>query len=98
MPYIIETWDKPGHGHVRQGNRKAHLDYVDANVGAVVAAGAKLMDDGKDAGGGVYIVDYETKKEAEDFIENDPFYKAGLFEKVSITRWRKAYVDGACRL
>jgi len=25
---------------------------------------------------------------------DDPFVLAGLFERVTITRWRKAYVDG----
>lgn len=98
MAYVIETWDKPDHAHVRRDNRKAHLDYVDSRVTVVIAAGAKLKDDGSDAGGGIYVVDYESRAEAEDFIANDPFSKAGLFEKISITRWRKAYVDGKFRL
>lgn len=43
--------------------------------------------------GGVYIVNVETRGEAQDFIDADPFTAAGLFERVSITRWRKAYLD-----
>jgi uncharacterized protein len=45
-------------------------------------------------GGGVYIVDRETRAEAEAFIEADPFFQASLFERVSIVRMRKAYLDG----
>ena len=32
------------------------------------------------------------------FIAADPFSAANLFDHVTITRWRKAYVDGKCFL
>lgn len=98
MPYIIETFDKPGHQEVRQQHRAAHLKYLDANKQLLLACGAKLQDDGKDAGGGLYIVALETREAAQQFIDADPFSKADLFERVTITRWRKAYVDGVCHL
>ncbi|AXA73321.1 hypothetical protein CE205_23300 [Achromobacter insolitus] len=98
MPYIIETFDKPGHQEVRQQHRASHLEYLDANKQLLLACGAKLQDDGKDAGGGLYIVALETREAAQQFIDADPFSKADLFERVTITRWRKAYVDGVCHL
>ena len=98
MPYIIETFDKPGHQEVRQQHRATHLEYLDANKQLLLACGAKLQDDGKDAGGGLYIVALETREAAQQFIDADPFSKADLFERVTITRWRKAYVDGVCHL
>ncbi|MBV8093314.1 MAG: YciI family protein, partial [Acetobacteraceae bacterium] len=60
----------------------------------LLACGAKLNDDGSDAGGGLYIIDAESRGEAEAFISADPFSRVGLFERVSITRWRRAYLDG----
>ena len=98
MPYIIETFDKPDHQEVRQRHRAAHLEFLDANKGLLLACGAKLQDDGKDAGGGLYIVDLDTREAAQQFIDADPFSKADLFDRVTITRWRKAYVDGTCHL
>jgi len=98
MPYIIETFDKPGHQAVRQQHRATHLEYLDANKHLLLACGAKLQDDGTDAGGGLYVVDLDTREEAEAFIAADPFHQAGLFERVTITRWRKAYVGGQCLL
>ena len=89
MPYIIETFDKPGHQAVRQQQRAAHLEYLDANKGLLLACGAKLQDDGADAGGGLYLVDLDTREAAQQFIDADPFAQAGLFERVAITRWRK---------
>lgn len=98
MPYIIETWDKDGHAHVRREHRPAHLVFLQENAKLLLSCGAKLQDDGADAGGGLYIVDVETREEAERFIAADPFAKADLFRQVTITRWRKAYVDGRCFL
>jgi uncharacterized protein len=94
MPYIIETWDKPDHQAVRQANRGVHLEYLKAHAHRLLACGAKLNDDGSDRGGGLYIVDTEDRDDAENFIAEDPFSKAGLFERVKVTRWRKAFLDG----
>lgn len=94
MPYIIETWDKPDHMPVRMEHRPAHLDFLARNAGLLLSCGAKLHDHGTDMGGGLYVVDLETREDAQKFIESDPFYRAGLFERVAITRWRKAYVAG----
>ncbi|WP_310631218.1 MULTISPECIES: YciI family protein [unclassified Paraburkholderia] len=98
MPFLIETFDKPGHAHVRASERDVHLAFLDDNKALLLACGAKLNDDGSSAGGGIYIVDVETREEAEQFIAQDPFWKVELFERVSIVRWRKAYVDGTCYL
>ena len=94
MPYVIETWDKPGHQQLRQQTRAEHLDFLDAHKAKLLACGAKLNDDGSDAGGGLYIIDTDSRAEAEAFIAADPFSRVGLFERVSITRWRRAYLDG----
>lgn len=91
MPYVIETFDKPDHRHVRASVRPEHLAFLEARKDKLLACGAKLNDDGSDAGGGLYIVDVEDRGAAERFIAEDPFAKAGLFERVVVTRWRKAY-------
>ncbi|PHK96041.1 hypothetical protein CR162_05450 [Pseudoroseomonas rhizosphaerae] len=93
MPYIIETFDKPGSLDLRKATREEHIDYLESQVEKLLACGAKLNDDGSDAGGGFYIVDVETRAEAEAFIAADPFTKAGLFERTAITRWRRGYLD-----
>jgi uncharacterized protein len=94
MPYVIETWDKPEHQGVRFATRPDHLEFLADNSARLLACGAKLHDDGTDLGGGLYILDTEDRGEAERFIAGDPFTVAGLFERVTITRWRKAYLDG----
>ncbi|UIF90788.1 YciI family protein [Cupriavidus sp. UYPR2.512] len=98
MPYLIETVDKPNHQQVRQATRASHLEYLETNKALLLACGAKLNDDGSDAGGGVYIVDVDTRDAAQQFIDADPFTQAGLFAEVRIVRWRKAYLDGVRHL
>lgn len=98
MPYLIETFDKPGSLALRQAHRAEHLKFLDEHKHLLLACGAKLHDDGTDLGGGLYVVDVDSREAAERLIQADPFYRADLFERVAITRWRKAYVDGHCYL
>ena len=98
MPYIIETWDKPDHQQLRQKLRPAHLEFLERHAPKLLACGAKLNDDGSDAGGGLYVIDVDDRAQAQAFIEADPFHAEGLFREVRITRWRKAYLDGRSHL
>ncbi len=93
MPYAIQTRDKPGHGHVRAEVRDEHLAYLEAHKDKLLAAGALIDDDGSGGHGGILIVDTDDRAAAEAFIAGDPFTEAGLFESVSVTRWRKAFFN-----
>lgn len=94
MPYMIETWDKPDHGALRRDLRPAHLDYLERHKALLLACGAKLDEDGQAASGGLYLLDVDSRAEAQAFIEGDPFFAGDLFDRVTVTRWRKAYLDG----
>jgi uncharacterized protein YciI len=93
MPYIIQTRDKAGLGHVRAECRAEHLEYLNKNLKKLLAAGALTDDDGTGGHGGVIILDTDDRDEAEKFIANDPFSRAGLFESVNVTCWRKAFFN-----
>jgi hypothetical protein len=93
MPYAILTTDKPNSAELRASVRETHIAYLTAHQDKLLAAGALIGDDGSGGHGGILIVDTDERKEAEAFIAGDPFTKAGLFEKVAVTRWRKAYFN-----
>jgi uncharacterized protein len=93
MPYVIQTKDKPNGAAIRAQARPAHLEYLTKHTDKLLAAGALIDDDGTGGHGGVLIVDTDDRAEAERFINEDPFTKAGLFEKVTVTRWRKAFFN-----
>ncbi len=94
MPYAILTTDKPNHAEVRASVRAEHLVFLKANQHLLLAAGALLHDDGSTGEGGILLVDTDDRAVAEKFIADDPYSKAGLFEKVVVSRWRKAFFDG----
>jgi uncharacterized protein YciI len=93
MPYVIITKDKPDSLALREEVRGVHLAYLTDNKAKLLAAGAQTADDGTGGTGGVIIVDTEDRAEAEAFIQNDPFTKAGLFEDIKVVRWRKAFFN-----
>ena len=93
MPYAIQGTDKPGTGDLVAAHRADHLKYLDANIGKLLAAGPVMGPDGKTRVGTIILLDTEVQSEAEVFMANDPFNKAGLFEKVTVSYWRKSYFD-----
>jgi uncharacterized protein len=96
MPYAIITKDKPDSLALRNSLREEHIAYLKANQGKLLAAGAQTADDGTGGYGAVIIVDTEDRREAQAFIENDPFTKGGLFDMIQVTRWRKAFYNFEC--
>jgi uncharacterized protein YciI len=96
MPFLIETFDNPDREHLRKEVLSEHLRFLAAHAPKLIACGSKKKDDGSDLGGGIYIVDVDNRGDAEAFIAQDPYMLAGLFERIEIIRWNKAYVDGRC--
>ncbi|MCK6209047.1 YciI family protein [Georgenia sp. EYE_87] len=94
MPYLVETYDKPDHHDLRLQVRDEHLQFLAENAELLLACGAKLSDDGGTASGGIYLLDVDSREEAEQLIAQDPFTRADLFDRVVVTRWRKAYLAG----
>ncbi|TVQ40308.1 MAG: YciI family protein [Geminicoccaceae bacterium] len=94
MPYAIITTDRADAGELRQQVRAEHLAYLDAHKQKLLAAGAKIADDGSGGSGSILLVDTDDRAEAEAFIANDPFALAGLFQSIEVVRWRKAFFAG----
>lgn len=88
MLYIIHCFDKPGHLQVRMDNRPDHVAYL-KSFGAKLHAAGPTLDAAEQMNGSVVILDLADQTEAEAFAANDPYTKAGLFEKVIIQPWKK---------
>ena len=88
MLYHILCKDKPGSLQIRLDNRKNHLAVVKSLGDRLFAAGP-LLDADNTMIGSVLIIDFDNDAVAEAFCEQDPYARAGLFEQVTVTRWRK---------
>ena len=86
---LIALWaeDKPGHLQTRKDNRAAHLAYIEST--GVVAQAGPLLDDAGAMKGSLVILDVTDMAAAEDWAANDPYAKAGLFERVTLTQWNR---------
>jgi uncharacterized protein YciI len=91
MLFMFHCTDKAGAGDVRATNRNAHLDYLEAHKDRIFAAGPLLGDDGAAMVGSLLVIECADKAAAEDFAANDPYAKAGLFDKVEIRAWRRVF-------
>ncbi|HIP78746.1 MAG TPA: YciI family protein [Kiloniellaceae bacterium] len=89
MAFVLYCVDKAGHGHVRAENRPAHLDYLNSNLDRILIAGPMTSDDGASVTGSVIILSDGSREDAEAFAAADPYTKAGLFESVTITAYKK---------
>lgn len=86
MPYAVICRDKPGALQTRLDNRAAHLAYIE-ETGIVFVAGP-FLEDGQMVGS-LVILNADSLAAAQDWAANDPYAKAGLFESVTVTEWKK---------
>lgn len=85
--FCLICMDRPGSKDLRLANRPDHVAYVLTSP-AVATAGPFLGEDGKTMIGTLIVLDVETRAEAESWAGNDPYAKAGLFDRVEIHPWK----------
>jgi len=90
MLWAIYCTDKADTAPLRDQHMRPHLDYLDQRKSILVLAGATLTDDDSAATGSLFIINVQTRSEAEAFSAGDPFTKAGIFERITVTRMRKS--------
>ena len=88
MPlFVLSCLDRKDAADARMGARPAHLDYVDQHLSMVKLAGPYL-----DAAGGMigsmFIMEAEDQAAVEAFAAQDPYFLAGVFERVEIRPFR----------
>lgn len=86
--FVIHAWDKPDSLTLRLANRPAHLDYLSSIVSMIACAGPFLSENG-DPIGSLLIVNAPDRATIDQLLANDPYTKAGLFERVDIFSWKQ---------
>lgn len=89
MLWAVSRVAAPNFAALRDAGLEAHLAYLKSQKKILVVSGATLTDDGKEVIGSLLIVNVGSRAEAQAFADADPFYKAGMFASVAITRMRK---------
>jgi len=86
MPFYIHGYDKPGVGAELERLSEAHWSYMDRFVDRLIFRGPTLSDDGNEHTGSVHILDVADRASAERFAYEEPFWLAGLYERVDVAR------------
>lgn len=94
MPYVIEFVDHDSTTREKkQQLRPVHLEYVMKNSHRIIASGGLFPEDDEFPNGGLIILDAQSRHEAIEYIENDPFFVNGIFRAYTIKRWKKFIFD-----
>jgi uncharacterized protein YciI len=86
MYFSLVCRDKPDHLQTRLDHRAAHLDYARAS-GSVFLAGPMIQNE--TMVGSLVILDVADRASAEAWAAADPYAKAGLFQSVDISEWKR---------
>ncbi|MEL7487913.1 MAG: YciI family protein, partial [Pseudomonadota bacterium] len=87
--FALTCRDKPGASALRRETRPEHLAYL-GEADVTVLLGGALLDDADQPAGSLLIIEAEDLAAAEQFAQNDPYTRAGLFDSVEIRPYRLA--------
>jgi len=87
MPIAIDCRYRPGGAEDRLAIRDIHLEYMIANKPWVIAGGAAMQ--GPQVVGMYLLLATGEMAEAEAFLDQEPYTRAGLFAEV-----RKTFFEG----
>lgn len=79
--------DKPGALQIRLDTRAAHLDHIQTS--GVVEMAGPFLDAAGQMNGSLVILSVDSLADAQAWADADPYAKAGLFDSVTITEWKK---------
>ena len=91
MLFIARFTDKPDIAERRAELLDEHFAWLAANDDKVLLAGSVREDVGGASLGGLWIIEANSKAEAEQVYQTDPFFANGLRAKVEVFHYVKAH-------
>jgi uncharacterized protein YciI len=96
--YVIIAEDDPGSLNQRLAARPAHRERLKAlqDEGRMIVAGACPAIDSPDPGpagftGSVIVAEFDSLAQAESWAEADPFVAAGVYARVAVKPFARAF-------
>jgi hypothetical protein len=87
-PFAIIAHDRADAGTLRADTRPAHLDHL-ATIGDRVDRAGPMLDAAGVPIGSLVIAEFDDLPAAEAFVRDDPYARTGLFDRVTVTAWRR---------
>ena len=89
MLFVIHALDKPGALAERLAHYEAHKADAATHGVEIVMSGPLMDDDGSAMIGSLLLVEAPQRAAIERFNRADPFYAAGIWANVTITRFNR---------
>ncbi len=91
MMFLIYCVDDPTKGPASEELRGVHRTYLfETFKEQVQYGGPTFKDDGTTIDGRVMFADFPTRADAEAFVKNEPYFKAGQVQRYDIKPMRMA--------
>lgn len=91
MLWAVIATDKPNSAALRAQHIEGHRQYLAKHTQKIFFSGPLQTDDAGAALGSLWILQVADKAAAEDFVKNEVFYQAGVFESVIYRRMRQGH-------
>lgn len=91
MLWVFHLKDKPNSKPIRAEHQAAHSAYLKKVDPVCFFTGPLQSDDAAENIGSLWIISANSRAEAMQFLENEAFFKAGVFESWTLNRVRKGH-------
>jgi uncharacterized protein YciI len=81
MIFAILLMDRPGTADLRIQIRPEHRAYLATLADRMAFAGPLTSEDGKTVVGSLLAIDFPSRAAVDEWLKNEPFTKAGVYEK-----------------
>ena len=100
MQFVVTAYDGKDEGAYerRMSVRPQHLENMSKlnENGHVICAGGMTNSEGKLIGS-VLIMEYESREQLDDYLANEPYVVAGVWQKIEVETMNVVLVDGERR-
>jgi uncharacterized protein YciI len=88
MHWLIKCRSKPGTDALRMATIDAHRHFLDGYPEVTWYSGPLFTDDNKNAIGSLRLIEFPDRHAALAYINDDPYTKAGIFQAITVERWK----------
>ena len=100
MQFVVTAYDGKDEGAYerRMSIRPQHLENMSKlnENGHVICAGGMTNSEGKLIGS-VLIMEYESREQLDDYLANEPYVVAGVWQKIEVETMNVVLVNGERR-
>jgi uncharacterized protein YciI len=90
MHWLIKCRSRPDTDALRLATIDAHRKFLDGYSGVTWYSGPVFTDDNKNAIGSLRLIEFPGRDAALAYINADPYTKAGIFQAITVERWKPA--------